>query len=107
METKCLECGKPVPQTEGKRAKSYCDNTCRVTYWKKQKRVASGVPTRSPGRPKKSPFPVIVTKEAKKKKEAPVAPKIATKPQTEPVEGTNAYFLRFGAFYKKDIKKQD
>ena len=23
----------------------------------------------------------------------------------EPVEGTNAYFLRYGAFYKKDIKK--
>jgi len=53
MNLHCLECSKLVPQTPGKRAKSYCNNTCRVKYWKKQKEVASGIEKRKPGRPKK------------------------------------------------------
>ena len=33
----CLNCGKEVPQTEGKRARKYCDNkgACKQQYWVK------------------------------------------------------------------------
>lgn len=34
----CLECGKELTQTPGKRAKQFCNVTCRSNYWQKQKR---------------------------------------------------------------------
>lgn len=35
---KCLECEKELINTEGKRAKKFCNNTCRSNYWQKQNR---------------------------------------------------------------------
>lgn len=32
---KCLNCGKPVEQAEGKRAKVYCDDACRKAFGRK------------------------------------------------------------------------
>ena len=29
---KCLNCGKDIKQTKGKRAKLYCSNSCRMSY---------------------------------------------------------------------------
>lgn len=29
----CLTCGKPVLQTEGRRQKKFCSDTCRMTWW--------------------------------------------------------------------------
>jgi|SRR5215469_13136153 len=52
MEIKCLECGKSVKQTPGKRKKEYCGPTCRTKFWKKQK--DAGKEKRQPGRPKKA-----------------------------------------------------
>lgn len=52
MEIKCLECGKLVVQTIGKRKKEYCGATCRTKYWKKTK--DAGKEKRKPGRPQKS-----------------------------------------------------
>jgi DNA-directed RNA polymerase subunit RPC12/RpoP len=34
--TKCLECGKPVEQTKGKREKKYCDDKCRAKFYVKK-----------------------------------------------------------------------
>lgn len=34
----CKECGNEIEQTEGKKKKEYCGNTCRVKYWQKKKR---------------------------------------------------------------------
>lgn len=34
----CLECHKLLPQTKGKRAKQFCNSTCRSNYWQKAKR---------------------------------------------------------------------
>lgn len=48
----CLNCGKPVRQTPGKRAKKYCDADCRQRHWLKKKKEIDP-PTRGPGRPKK------------------------------------------------------
>ena len=48
----CLECGKEVPQTAGKRKKEYCGNTCRVKFYLKKKN--EGKPKGKRGRPKKS-----------------------------------------------------
>ena len=31
----CLNCGKELQQTPGKRIKKFCDNTCRSSYWNK------------------------------------------------------------------------
>ena len=56
MEIKCLECGKKVVQTPGKRKKEYCDSTCRTKYWKKSKDLAlkqAGKVKKGRGRPKK------------------------------------------------------
>lgn len=49
MEKKiCLTCGKSVAQTEGKRERKYCNNTCKTTHWnktapKKKKKKASNM----------------------------------------------------------------
>lgn len=37
-ETKCKNCGAPIKQTTGKRAKEFCDVTCRSGFWQKKKR---------------------------------------------------------------------
>lgn len=29
----CLYCGKPVRQSAGRKAKKYCSDHCRMTYW--------------------------------------------------------------------------
>lgn len=38
----CKECGKPVPQTKGKRTKEYCSIACRSNNWQKRKRNITG-----------------------------------------------------------------
>lgn len=53
----CLECGKPVKQTAGKRAKMYCNPSCRSKYFVKQKKADNPNP-RKPGRPKKETIPL-------------------------------------------------
>ena len=30
---RCLSCGKPVEQTEGRKAKKFCSDKCRMHYW--------------------------------------------------------------------------
>lgn len=34
----CLYCGKPVVQTEKRKAKRFCSDTCRIRYWNHQYR---------------------------------------------------------------------
>jgi hypothetical protein len=36
MTKYCLNCGKPVEQVTGKRAKLYCDALCKANYFKKK-----------------------------------------------------------------------
>jgi hypothetical protein len=50
----CLECGKEVPQTKGRRERLFCNNTCKSKYWRKNKKSDGMVPAMGPGRPKKS-----------------------------------------------------
>lgn len=58
---KCLNCGKAVKQTTGKRAKTYCNEKCRQTHWQKKNKEAHP-PARKPGRPKKEEkAPLVVT----------------------------------------------
>lgn len=60
----CLECGKELVQIIGKRAKKFCNVTCRSNYWQKQKRNAEGLVFRKAGRPKKNtPDPPPPTEE--------------------------------------------
>jgi DNA-directed RNA polymerase subunit M/transcription elongation factor TFIIS len=33
----CLNCGKILVSTEGKREKKFCNSTCRSNYWQKEK----------------------------------------------------------------------
>ena len=35
---KCLNCGETLVQIPQKRAKQFCDSTCRSNYWQKAKR---------------------------------------------------------------------
>ena len=35
---RCLFCGKPVAQTEGRKEKTYCSDKCRMNYWNRQYR---------------------------------------------------------------------
>lgn len=59
----CLECGKELVQLSGKRAKQFCNVTCRSNYWQKKKRKASAKPPGVPGRPKKKSVLHIDVKE--------------------------------------------
>ena len=34
----CLQCGRGVPQTPGRKQKKFCSNTCRSRYWNYQYR---------------------------------------------------------------------
>lgn len=34
----CLQCGRAVPQTPGRKRKKFCSNTCRSQYWNHQYR---------------------------------------------------------------------
>lgn len=40
----CLNCNKPLEQTPGKKAKQFCNVSCRSSYWQKQKRLAEKAP---------------------------------------------------------------
>lgn len=49
----CLECGKDLIQITGKRAKQFCNVTCRSNYWQKKKRDSEPKKQGLPGRPPK------------------------------------------------------
>ena len=34
----CEYCGKPVLQNEGRKAKRFCSDKCRITYWNNKRR---------------------------------------------------------------------
>lgn len=36
-EARCLFCGKLLAQTPGKRAKKFCDSTCRTRWWSRHR----------------------------------------------------------------------
>lgn len=36
----CLNCDKELVQMPGKRAKQFCNSTCRSNYWQKEKRAS-------------------------------------------------------------------
>jgi endogenous inhibitor of DNA gyrase (YacG/DUF329 family) len=38
---RCLNCGKPVEQTPGKREKKFCCNACRWHYWNTHKELVN------------------------------------------------------------------
>lgn len=40
---KCLECEKELINTEGKRPKKFCNNTCRSNYWQKENRKKKSI----------------------------------------------------------------
>ena len=50
----CLNCGKEVPQKEGKRQRKYCDDSCKMAFHNKKK-------------PKESKYVLKSTYEALKK----------------------------------------
>lgn len=37
----CLQCGRAVPQTPGRKQKKFCSNKCRSRYWNDQYRKGS------------------------------------------------------------------
>lgn len=109
IQVKCLKCDK---EFEAQRSSAkFCSAKCRVDFNR-----AVGVepePPKVEDTPKEAAKPEkkkVVLPNPKPKKETsdrkilnPEAPK--TKQMLEPAEGTPAYFLRYGAFHKKDISK--
>lgn len=73
----CKECGKPVPQTKGKRTREYCSIACRSNNWQKRKRNAA-----LPYGPPKSEKPA----DTKKKKQEVVKEAANDLPPTFPSE---------------------
>jgi hypothetical protein len=43
----CENCGKPLKNIKGKRAKRFCDSTCRSGLWHRQNRSSNTVQERS------------------------------------------------------------
>ena len=37
----CLNCGRPVQQTKGRKMKKFCCDKCRITWWNHQYREAA------------------------------------------------------------------
>lgn len=52
-ELKCKNCGKSVEQTPNKRAKEFCNVTCRSGYWQKQNRLDKAAKNETPAKSKK------------------------------------------------------
>lgn len=50
----CLNCGKELVHTPGKRQKKFCTTSCRSSYGQKKKRGNCDLVFRKPGRPKKN-----------------------------------------------------
>jgi hypothetical protein len=94
----CKNCGEPIVQTPGKRAKEFCDSTCRSNYWQIKNRL--GKIGLSPPKPQ----PNKPTKKAK------AAPKVVPKKEPtktgkpEPRPGSMNYFLKYGNFGPEDNK---
>lgn len=62
--SKCLKCGKKLVQLPGKRAKSYCNSTCRSGNWHISHRAAEKVKEEKPKKKKAAGTKVIsVTKK--------------------------------------------
>lgn len=160
----CLNCGKELTNTPGKRPKKFCTTSCRSSYGQKKKRAGAEVVFKKPGRPKVAPVHIppgadvlrgyvapagdvydrpklgrmtndepkmwegfqraviydqngkamtdeevevamnkLAEKSDNRKVVNPDSP--VTKQMKEPAEGTNAFFLKYGAYYKKDIPK--
>lgn len=129
----CLNCKIKVEQTKGKRRRLYCSENCRVEFFRKKK--AADGPKRGRGRPKagfRGIIPTIedniaagnspISYESQKPENKISISKVLTaitkdirkvlnpeadktKQMKEPAEGTPAYFIRYGAFFKKDIQK--
>lgn len=88
----CLNCGKEIEQNPKKRAKQFCNSTCRSGYWQRQKsaekRKNNLIPTILPG---PTLTPVVNPEE-----------KTSTKPTkreikiNEPKSGSMAYYLKYG-----------
>lgn len=112
---KCIQCGGKF---EAKRSDArFCSANCRQKFTRSQPTVEEQVKKDFPAVLGNPEFHEAVMSEVKKKgiKIAPPsdtdgrkivnpgAPR--TKLQKEPEEGTNAYCMRYGAFYKKDIPK--
>lgn len=49
----CLNCGKELVHTPGKKPKKFCNNSCRSGYGQRKKKGQADVPKKGPGRPKK------------------------------------------------------
>lgn len=119
----CEFCGKPTPQVEGRRAKKFCSDSCRQKNWQANNKPGPSSETKiSP--PSDAEIKAAAAEKSRREneKKPPTEDKNTkteevkdrkvlhsttekTREILEPKEGTNAYYLRYGAFYKKDIKK--
>jgi hypothetical protein len=91
---KCLECGKDVTQTVGKRKKEYCGNTCRVKFYLKKKN--EGKPKVKRGRPVKKEKPTTTVGVIKQ---------IAENMGTEAVAINSGFSIDFGDDWILDVEK--
>jgi hypothetical protein len=69
----CLNCGKKVKQTKGKRVKQYCNAECRQKHWQKKNREANP-PARGPGRPPKFKTKILTSDGQKVEQPDPPLP---------------------------------
>jgi hypothetical protein len=85
----CKNCGEAIVQTPGKRAKEFCDSTCRSNYWQIKNRLnKSGFSPPKP-QPNKSVEKVKTAPKVMPKKE----PTKTDKPEPKP--GSLAYYLKY------------
>jgi TPP-dependent pyruvate/acetoin dehydrogenase alpha subunit len=126
---KCLNCGKEIKQLPKKREKIYCNSTCRSNYWQKSERLRKqGVASENiinkiqqswktnVAVEEKIKIETIEIKSAKIIKEqgkptAKIEVEIKDKPkhklwkEGDPIEGTNAFYIRKGAFTYDELEK--
>jgi hypothetical protein len=116
-EDECLNCASILEQIPHKRKKQFCNSTCRSNYWQKQKRKATDKPlaTQPKVAKKKSQPKKTFSKTEQKIKQKSTAVEVQVVSMEikkhrlwqagDPPEGSNAFFLRKGAFTYDEMEK--
>lgn len=107
---KCLYCQKDIVQKNGGKERKFCDNNnaCKQAYHNKNKKepkyvlksTYDALLAKVSGDNKGSKKEESESKKADTKRKYPLTDK-----DTEPVEGSNAFYLKYGGFTYAELEK--
>lgn len=104
---KCPVCKKEFDEYTGRRAKKFCSDACKVKFWNAKKKVKKNNKAKNKAAIEAERETVS---EVSKKAEYPLTEKEVTRhklwKEGDPREGSNGFFLKYGAFKYDEITKK-